>query len=62
MLKLVKNEKGVLFPIAIVLLFVVTSCIAHYVISFESQIRIYNSLESANVRATINLLNEIGSN
>lgn len=53
------NNKGVIFPIAIVLLFITSSLITYYVLSFESHIKIYKSLEFSNVRATINLLEQI---
>lgn len=56
----INNEKGGSFAIAILLLFITTSCITFYYFSYESQIKTFNSLEFANVRATINLLEEIG--
>nr|WP_106779855.1 hypothetical protein [Lysinibacillus timonensis] len=62
MFKLLQNERGSIFPIAIVLFFVTTTSIIYYIISFESKINIYNSLEFVNVRATINLLDEINNN
>jgi len=55
------NEKGETFALAIMLLFVTTSFITFYCFSYKSQISLYNSLEFANVRATIKLLEEIGS-
>ena len=61
MFKQVRNERGESFALAIMLLFVTTSFISFYCLSYESQIKVYNSLEFANVRATINLLEEIGS-
>ncbi|MDN4493318.1 hypothetical protein [Ureibacillus aquaedulcis] len=61
MFKRIRNERGATFALAIMLLFVTTSFIAFYCLSYESQIKTYNSLEFANVRATINLLKEIGS-
>ncbi|MFP3918757.1 hypothetical protein U5N28_13225 [Lysinibacillus telephonicus] len=60
MLNYIKNEEGATFAVAIMLLFLTTIFITYYVISFEAQIKTYNSLEFANVRATINLLEEIG--
>ncbi|RHW38493.1 hypothetical protein D1B33_06335 [Lysinibacillus yapensis] len=61
MFKKVRNERGGSFAAAIMLLFLATSFISFYYLSYESQIKLYNSLEFANVRATINLLEEIGS-
>lgn len=61
MFRLVKNEKGAVFPIAIVLLFFVTTFVLSYCMSYEIQFRTYNALESVNVRATINLLGQIVS-
>ena len=57
--RLLANERGVLFPVAIVLLFVVTGACLLYVNAYQSQIKVYNSLESVNVRATINVLEKI---
>ena len=53
------NEKGVLFPIAIVLLFFVSSLLSLYVLTFDTQVKTYNSLELVNVRATITILGQI---
>ena len=61
MFKIIRNENGGTFVLAIMLLFVTTSFVTFYCLSYESQILVYNSLEFANVRATINLLREIGS-
>ena len=61
MFKRITNESGESFALAIMLLFVTTSFITFYCFSYQSQIKTYNSLEFANVRATINLLKEIGN-
>lgn len=61
MFRLLKNEDGAVFPIAIVLLFFVTTFVLSYCMSYEIQFRTYNALESVNVRATINLLGQIVS-
>ncbi|RNC99215.1 hypothetical protein EC501_08580 [Lysinibacillus halotolerans] len=61
MFKKITNDRGGTFALAIMLLFVTTSFITYYCISYESQIKTYNSLELANVHATINLLEKIGS-
>lgn len=50
------NERGVLFPIAIVLLFMITSSCVTYTIFYQYEIKIYNALELSNVRATIDIL------
>ncbi|BDH62087.1 hypothetical protein MTP04_22170 [Lysinibacillus sp. PLM2] len=62
MFKHVKNERGVIYPISMMIMFIVLTFILYYVSSYESQISIYNSLEFVNVRATINLLTEINRN
>ena len=51
-----QNESGALFPLAIVLLFLVTSACLTYATTFQMEIKIYNSLELSNVRATIDIL------
>lgn len=51
-----QNERGVIFPLAIVLLFVVTGAALHYTNAYFAQLKVYNSLESIYVRATINIL------
>lgn len=61
MFRLIKNETGAVFPIAIVLLFFVSTFVLSYCMSYEIQFRTYNALESVNVRATINLLGQIVS-
>ncbi|KGR74613.1 hypothetical protein CD33_16110 [Ureibacillus sinduriensis BLB-1 = JCM 15800] len=61
MFRRIQNERGATFALAIMMLFVVTSLVSFYCLSYVSQIKMYNSLEFANVRATINLLKEIGS-
>ena len=59
MYRILANERGLLFPMAIVLLFIVTGACLIYVNAFQAQIKTYNSLESVNVRATINVLEKI---
>ena len=61
MFRLLQNENGAVFPIAIALLFFVTTFILTYCMSYEIQFRTYNALETVNVRATINLLGQIMS-
>lgn len=58
--KLLKNERGMMYMVAMFVLFFVTSFVLYYVSSYQAQIKIYNSLEFINVRATINILNDIG--
>ena len=58
----VYNEKGALFPIAVALLFIVTSLLTYYVMGYEAQLKTYNALEIVNVRATISILGEIRNN
>ncbi|MBD8035065.1 hypothetical protein H9632_18585 [Solibacillus sp. Sa1YVA6] len=53
----VRNEKGALFMLAILLLFVVTGSAILYSNAYFAQLKFYNSLESIYVRATINILN-----
>lgn len=52
----IRNEKGALFPLSIVLLFLVTGACLTYAFTFQVEIKIYNSLELSNVRATIDIL------
>ncbi|WP_391371799.1 hypothetical protein [Lysinibacillus sp. KU-BSD001] len=52
-----RNEYGALFPITIVLLFLLTSACVTYAVTFQMEIKIYNTLELSNVRATIDILN-----
>lgn len=54
---MLKNEKGIMYPIAILLLFFILSIVIFYSSSYLTQFSIINSLENVNVRATINLLN-----
>lgn len=56
-----KNERGMLFPIAIMVLFFITGGITIYLYGYEAQIITYNSLESYNVHATIKVLKEISN-
>ena len=46
-------------PFAIILLFFVTAAFLDFLFAYKNQIKIYNSLEIFNVRATINLLNTL---
>ncbi|MEG0260324.1 MAG: hypothetical protein RR595_13710 [Lysinibacillus sp.] len=59
MFRLLKNEKGAIFSLAIALLFLITAFLTMYCISYETQYNTYNALESVNVRATINVLGQI---
>lgn len=52
----IRSEQGALFPLAIVLLFLVTGACFTYASTFQMEIKIYNSLELSNVRATIDIL------
>ncbi|SOC36202.1 hypothetical protein SAMN05877842_102153 [Ureibacillus acetophenoni] len=61
MFNYIRNENGSSFLLVIILLFVSLTFLGYYIHSFQSQLFIYNSLEFANVRATINLLAEIFS-
>ena len=56
-----KSEKGVVFPIAAILLLLMTGGLAIYLYGYEAQIVSYNSLESSYVRATIKVIEEIGN-
>lgn len=53
------DERGVVFPLAIVLLFVVTGACLLYANVYFVQIKTYSSLESITIRATINILEQI---
>ena len=55
------SEKGVVFPIAAILLLLMTSGIVIYLYGYEAQNVSYNSLESSYVRATIKVIEEIGN-
>ena len=55
------NERGVIFPLAIILLFIVTGAAVYYTNTYFAELKIYNSLESIYVRATINILNNLDS-
>ncbi|AWE08002.1 hypothetical protein DCE79_11660 [Lysinibacillus sp. 2017] len=57
--RMYNNERGVIFPLAIILLFIVTGAALHYTNAYLAELKIYNSLESIYVRATINILNSI---
>ena len=56
---LIKNEQGVLFPLATILLFFITGGITIYLFSYDAEIISYNALESSNVRATIKVIEQI---
>lgn len=58
---LLKNNKGAIFPLAIALLFFVTTFVLTYCMSHEIQFRTYDALETVNVRAAVNLLGQIVS-
>lgn len=57
--RLLKNERGALFPFAIVLLFVMTGAFLIYTNTLIAEIKSYNALESINISATIKVLKEI---
>lgn len=52
-----QNENGALFLLAVFLLFIVSGAAILYTNAYFTQIKVYNSLESIYVRATINILN-----
>lgn len=52
-----QNDKGTLFLLAVFLLFIVSGAAVFYTNAYFAQIKVYNSLESIYVRATINILN-----
>ncbi|EAZ83694.1 hypothetical protein [Lysinibacillus fusiformis] len=54
-----KNDSGAIFLIAIALLFLVTTFLLAYCMSYEMQFQTYDGLEKLNVQATINLLGQI---
>ena len=51
-----RNEYGALFPITIVLLFLLTNACLTYAVIYHMEIKIYNALQLSNVRATIDIL------
>lgn len=53
---MINNDKGIMFPVAIVLLFFMLSFVLFFITSYQTQIKIITSLENMNVHATINLL------
>lgn len=57
--QLLKNERGIIFPCAIILLFIVTGAVLLYTNAYFAQLKTYNSLESIYVRATINILSTL---
>lgn len=58
--KKLRNENGTMYLVAILLLFFVSTFVLYYISSYQAQIKLLNSLEFINVRATINILNDIG--
>ncbi|SER80916.1 hypothetical protein [Psychrobacillus sp. OK032] len=54
MLRFVQNEKGVLFPAAMLLLLVVCLSLFTTTAAYQSKYRTYDSLELSNINATIN--------
>lgn len=56
---LIKNERGIFFPLAAMLLFFITGGITIYLFSYDAENVSYNALESSNVRATIKVIEEI---
>ena len=55
----IKNEQGIFFPLAAMLLFFITGGITIYLFSFDAENVSYNALESSNVRATIKVIKQI---
>ncbi|TQR18606.1 hypothetical protein [Psychrobacillus soli] len=53
MLHFVRNEKGVLLPAAILLLFIVCLSLFATTMAYQSKYRTYDSLEMSNINATI---------
>lgn len=53
---MINNEKGIMFPLAILLMFFIMSFVLFYITSYQTQIKIITSLENMNVHATIILL------
>lgn len=56
---MLRNNKGFMMPFAIILLFFVTATFLDFLFAYNNQIKVYNALELFNVRATINLLNNL---
>lgn len=54
---MLKNEKGIMYPAAILLLFFILAIVLVYSTSYLTQFSIIHSLENVHVRATINILN-----
>ena len=59
MFKCKNNENGYIFIISLILLSLLTANILYYSTNVSMQQNIYNSLEYANVHATIRILNNI---
>lgn len=53
---MINNEKGLMFPVAILLLFFIVGFVLFYISSYQTQINIITSLENINVHATMVLL------
>lgn len=54
MLHFLQNEKGILLPIALILLFIVCFSLFSVIAAYQSKYRTYDSLEFDNINATIN--------
>ena len=59
MRQILHNERGYIFILSLILLSLCTANLLYYSTSYNMQMSIYNSLESVNVRATIELLNNL---
>lgn len=53
----VQNEKGVLLPVAMLLLLIVCFSLVATTAAYQSKYRTYDSLELSNINATINKMN-----
>lgn len=53
MLRIVKNEEGVLLPATVVLLFIVCLTILAATSAFQSKYQIYDSLEKSNIQDAV---------
>lgn len=56
MLRIVKNEEGVLLPATVVLLFIVCLGILAATSAFQSKYQIYDSLEKSNIQDAVKKL------
>ena len=59
MYRILSNEKGYIFILSLIILSLLTVNLLYYITSYNMQLSIYNSLESANVRATIAILRKL---